>query len=102
MTTPTTIPVDVELTDADAVRALRLGSLVGIPAVYAIVVLIGLAAGLSMIDAVLIAAWPAIVGGPFFGTLAVLGAEIRDRERHGVVVPITEAVRRPATSPRAA
>jgi hypothetical protein len=102
MTTRTTTPVDVELTDADAVRALRLGSLFGIPAVFATVVLIGLAAGLSMIDAGLIAVWPGIVGGPFFGALAVLGAEIRDHQAHAAVVPITQAVRRPTTTARAA
>jgi hypothetical protein len=102
MTTRTTTTADVEVADADAVHPLRLGSLFGVPAVYAIVVLIGLAAGTSMTDALFIAAWPAIVGGPFFGALAVLGAEIRDHERHAVVVPITQAIRRPATTASAA
>ena len=54
------------------------------------------------IDVELIAVWPGIVGGPFFGALAVLGAEIRDHQAHAAVVPITQAVRRPTTTARAA
>ncbi len=67
---------DVELTDADAAHALTLGSAIGIPAIFAIVLLISLTAGASWTESVVIAAWPAVFGGPFFGALVVLGGVV--------------------------
>lgn len=90
---------DFELTDADAAHALVLGSAIGIPTIFAIVLLIGLAAGASWTDALVIAVWPALVGGPFFGALAALARVARADEHHAVVIPIAPALRPRSAAP---
>lgn len=100
MTIPRTInTAHLELTDADAAHALVLGSAMGVPAILAIVFVIGLVAGVSWPESLVIAGWPAVVGGPSFGALAALGAVVRAQEQHAVVIPITPTSRPHAAAP---
>jgi hypothetical protein len=96
-------PFDGELSDGQVGHALRAGSLTGIPAIYALVTLISLAAGAPLLDALVIAVWPAIVGGPFFGAVVFLGLAVAHDDRQAEVVPLPATnARRTPTASRAA
>jgi hypothetical protein len=92
MTASSTNPLfDGELSDGQVGHALRSGSLIGIPAIYVLVTLISLVASAPLMDALAIAVWPAIVGGPFFGAVVFLGLTVAHDERRAVVVPLPAA-----------
>ncbi len=76
------------LSDASVGRAFRNGSLLGVPAIYAVMVVIVLAAGGSWAQAFLIATWPALVAGPFFGGLLLLGRLVLEDEHPVAVIPL--------------
>lgn len=68
----------VELSDQQFAHALKMGVLVGIPIVYAVVVVITMLAVPGNAALTIAALWPAIVGGPFFAGFAyVLLTEAR-------------------------
>jgi hypothetical protein len=58
--------------DHDAGTALRRGALVGIPAAFVLAAASALLAGFGLGTALAIAAWPAIVAGPFIGAFALV------------------------------
>jgi hypothetical protein len=90
---------DVGLTDADAAHALVLGSTIGIPTLFAIVLVVSLTAGASWTDALIIAAWPAVVGGPFFGALVAVGGAVQAYEHRAEVIDIAPVARPPRAAP---
>lgn len=61
-----------DLDDAGFGRVLAVGAAFGLPMMFGVSLLIALFAGVPLSGAPLIAAWGAVVGGPFFGGLFVL------------------------------
>ena len=64
-------------------RGLGFSALAGVAAIYALMVAIGMAAGTTLAVALLLAIWPALFAGPFFGGVVLLGRQLTelDRER---------------------
>lgn len=89
MTSPVQLPSPIEapgdpyepeeVSEAEFVHDLRLAVVVGVPAVFALLVVMMLLAAGAEVGYVLGAMWPAIVGGPFFAGFAYLS---RDQARH--------------------
>jgi hypothetical protein len=63
--------------------------LVGVAAIYAFMVAIGMAAGTTLPVASPMAIWPALFAGPFFGGVVLLGRQLAriDTERVSRSVP---------------
>ena len=74
-----------EINDKEGAHALAVGTAVGVPALYVVVLVIALVAGAPVVDAMVIAIWPAVVGGPFFGSVVALSSALQ-RSTHGDVV----------------
>jgi hypothetical protein len=94
----------VELNDEDFGRALKMGVLVGIPVLYAVVVAVAALAVPGNVALIAAAVWPAIVGGPFFGCfVSVLLAERRCQTEAGRAPArrSAPATRRRTPAPRA-
>jgi hypothetical protein len=69
------IPIDevaLENRDSTLRRVMTHGPLFGIPSVWAAALVVGLVSGLPFVTAAAVAVIPAVVGGPYFGGLAVL------------------------------
>jgi hypothetical protein len=62
----------LENRDTSLRRVMTHGPLFGIPSVWIAALLVGLVSGLPLGTAALFAVVPAVVGGPYFGGLAVL------------------------------
>ena len=71
-----------ELSEAEFVHTLRMAVVVGVPAVFALLVVMMLLATGAETGFVLGAMWPAIVGGPFFAGFVYLS---REQARHDKV-----------------
>lgn len=70
-----------EVSEAEFVRTLRMAVFVGVPAVFALLVVMMLLAVGAEVGFVLGAMWPAIVGGPFFAGFAYLSMEQARHEK---------------------
>lgn len=69
------IPIDevaMENRDSALRRVMTHGPLFGIPSVWFAALVVGLVSGLPFVTAAAVAVIPAVVGGPYFGGLAVL------------------------------
>ena len=64
-------------------RGLGFSALAGVAAIYALVVAIGMAAGTTLGVASLLAIWPALFAGPFFGGVVLLGRQLAQKDREG-------------------
>lgn len=91
-----TAPNICDLEDREFTQALATGAALGIPLIYLLSVAFMLAAGAT--SPALVALWPAIVGGPFFGALLVFSSPATHRRTAAVatVAPKAEANRRRA------
>jgi hypothetical protein len=64
---------DTSIHDGDMLRAVMKGSAIGVPLVFAILVVIELAAGMGLVMAALGAALPAVIFGAFIGSAFFIG-----------------------------
>ncbi len=65
-------------------RGLGFSVLVGVATIYALMVAIGMAAGTTLPIALLLAIWPALFAGPFFGGVVLLGRQLAQIDRESV------------------
>lgn len=102
VTTSTTAPADDELRDADVVQAARIGTPIGILTLYAIVTVVAVLGGNTWSEALSWSLWPALVAGPFFGSLIALGLLVARQEHRAEVMALPTTEPRPTATPRAA
>jgi hypothetical protein len=89
----------VELSDQQFAHALKMGALVGIPIVFAVVVALLVLAVPGNVALLVAGLWPAIVGGPFFAGFAyvlVTEARCQPATSHALVQQTSQAPRRRA------
>jgi hypothetical protein len=80
--TPDAESVDIhDLSDREASDALVRGAVLGFVLVFVIAWAIAMGVGLGPATAAAVATWPAVVGGPFFGSLAFLVSALLRHER---------------------
>lgn len=81
---------ELDLADGDLSHVLAIGSAVGIAVFFVLVTLIALAST-SLDEALVIAIVPAIVAGPFVGSVLALGILLTRREHTTEVIAIPAA-----------
>lgn len=70
------LPADVDPAGPEMSRIFTVGSLIGIPLLFAFTLLVSGLAGASLGGGAALSAWAALVGGPFFGAMIFLGKRV--------------------------
>ncbi len=81
--TPSSTGPRAEQEPVELGRGLVSSALAGVAAIYALMVAIGMAAGTTLGVASLLAIWPALFAGPFFGGVVLLGRQLAQIDREG-------------------
>lgn len=79
---------DIEIDDGDVGRMMRRGSVVGSATLYVVVVLMGIVGGATAGESFTLGVWPAIVAGPFVGSVSGLAWLLSRLERPDRVVAL--------------
>lgn len=83
-------------------QAVRVGVMIGIPVIFVVVALASLLAGQGVSRSLQVAAWPALVGGPYMGGFfSLLSAQAR-ADHTAEVYELPAAAPRPSVERRAA
>ena len=69
-----------EFSDAEFARAFKLGALFGLPVIYLVVVAVSWLAAPGNVELLVVALWPTLFGGWYFGGVVALG--VLERRRH--------------------
>ena len=75
-----TVHEEDDLEDQAVGHAITVGTMIGILTIFVATFAVVLMAGASWGRAFFVAPWPAIVGGPFFGSLFAIGRVVRHEE----------------------